>query len=219
MTKPRSLAGAAILQLVPALRDDPAGHAAVDIALTLLQSGARAIVAGDGGPLVGELRAFGGEWLPMPNDTVNPLRIRQQCAAAGEPDRRRAHRYRARPKRGGGLERACRHRPHAGVPGHVVSRPADGGFLARHPVPRLAGARRPGDRAVELRLARDDRALQDSARAHHRDSAQRRHRHVQSGGGERRPHRRVAPRLGRSAADARGADARPDRAVERPDER
>jgi hypothetical protein len=37
---PRSLAGATILQLVPALGDDPAGHAAVDIALTLLQSGA-----------------------------------------------------------------------------------------------------------------------------------------------------------------------------------
>ena len=73
---PRSLAGATILQLAPALRDDPAGHAAVDIALTLLQSGARAIVASDGGPLVGELRAFGGEWLPMQNDTVNPLRIR-----------------------------------------------------------------------------------------------------------------------------------------------
>jgi glycosyltransferase involved in cell wall biosynthesis len=74
--KPRSLAGATILQLVPALSDDPAGHAAVDIALTLLQSGARAIVAGDGGPLVGELRAFGGEWLRMPNDTINPLRIK-----------------------------------------------------------------------------------------------------------------------------------------------
>jgi glycosyltransferase involved in cell wall biosynthesis len=75
-TTPRSLAGATILQLVPALRDDPAGHAPVDIALTLLQSGARAIIAGDGGPLVGELRAFGGEWLPMPNDSFNPLRIR-----------------------------------------------------------------------------------------------------------------------------------------------
>jgi glycosyltransferase involved in cell wall biosynthesis len=77
--KPRSLAGATILQLVPALRDDPAGHAAVDIALTLLQSGARAIIAGDGGPLVGELRAFGGEWLPMQNDTFNPLRIRSNA--------------------------------------------------------------------------------------------------------------------------------------------
>ncbi len=73
--KPRSLSGATILQLVPALRDDPASHAAIDIALTLLQSGARAIVAGEGGPLVGELRAFGGEWLPMANDTANPLRI------------------------------------------------------------------------------------------------------------------------------------------------
>ena len=81
LAKPRSLAGATILQLVPALRDDPPGHAAVDIALTLLQSGARAIIAGDGGPLVGELRAFGGEWLPMPNDTFNPLRIRSNARA------------------------------------------------------------------------------------------------------------------------------------------
>ena len=72
---PRSLAGATILQMTPALRDDPAGHAAVDIALTLLQSGARAIVAGGDGPLVGELRGFGGEFLPMPNDTLNPLTI------------------------------------------------------------------------------------------------------------------------------------------------
>jgi glycosyltransferase involved in cell wall biosynthesis len=77
--KPRSLAGATILQLVPALRDDPLGRTAVDIALTLLQSGARALVVGDGGPLVGELRAFGGEWLPMPNDTINPLRIRSNA--------------------------------------------------------------------------------------------------------------------------------------------
>jgi len=74
--RPRSLTGATILQLVPALRDDPASHAAVDIALTLLQAGARAIIAGEGGPLVGELRAFGGEWLPMAADTANPLRIR-----------------------------------------------------------------------------------------------------------------------------------------------
>jgi glycosyltransferase involved in cell wall biosynthesis len=77
----RSLAGATILQLVPSLRDDPAGHAAVDIALTLLQAGARAMVAGDGGPLVGELRAFGGEWLPMIDDTLNPLRIRTNARA------------------------------------------------------------------------------------------------------------------------------------------
>jgi glycosyltransferase involved in cell wall biosynthesis len=72
--RPRSLAGATILQLVPAMRDDPAGHAAVDMALAMVQAGARAIVAGEGGPLVGELRTLGGEWLPMPSDS--PLRIR-----------------------------------------------------------------------------------------------------------------------------------------------
>jgi glycosyltransferase involved in cell wall biosynthesis len=76
---PRSLAGATILQLVPALNDDPAGNAAVDIALILLQSGARAIVAGDEGALVGKLCAFGGEWLPMTHRTINPLRIFQNA--------------------------------------------------------------------------------------------------------------------------------------------
>ena len=75
----RSLAGATILQLVPALHDDPAGNAAVDIALTLLQSGARAIVAGDEGGLVEKLCAFGGEWLPMTHHSINPLRIFQNA--------------------------------------------------------------------------------------------------------------------------------------------
>jgi glycosyltransferase involved in cell wall biosynthesis len=75
----RSLAGATILQVVPALRDDPAGRAAVEIAFMLLQSGARAIVAGAEGPLVRDLCAFGGEWLPMINDTINPLRIWQNA--------------------------------------------------------------------------------------------------------------------------------------------
>ena len=41
---------------------------------------------------------------------------------------------------------------------------------------------------------------------------------LQPGGGQRRPHRRAAPRLGHSAANARRAGRRPDRAVERPDE-
>lgn len=76
---PRNLAGATILQIVPVMRDDPTAHAAVEIALTLLQAGARAIIAGGGGPLVGELRAFGGEWMPMQADSVNPLRIKRNA--------------------------------------------------------------------------------------------------------------------------------------------
>jgi glycosyltransferase involved in cell wall biosynthesis len=78
---PHSLAGATIVQVVPNLRDSPSGNAAVDIALTLLHAGARAIVAGDDGPLVSELRAFGGEFIHMPNDTLNPLRIRSNASA------------------------------------------------------------------------------------------------------------------------------------------
>src|ERR1044071_1222124 len=69
---PRTLAGATILQIVPVLKEEPHAYAAVDTARTLLQAGARAMVAGDGGPLVGELRAFGGEWIPMASETANP---------------------------------------------------------------------------------------------------------------------------------------------------
>lgn len=71
----RLLAGATILQLVPALRDDSVGRTAVDIARALLQSGARAMVAGKDGPLADEVAAIGGEFLPMATDTFNPLRI------------------------------------------------------------------------------------------------------------------------------------------------
>jgi len=73
--RPRSLAGATILQLLPALRDDEPGRAALDSVRMLLQAGARAIVAGADGPLAGTLRDSGGEFLPMPNDGFNPLRI------------------------------------------------------------------------------------------------------------------------------------------------
>ena len=119
---PRSLAGATILQIVPALRDDPAAHAAVDIALhACCRAGARAIVAGDGGPLVGELRAFGGEWMPMTSDIVNPLALRANATIARATDRRRARRHRACAERRGRLERAVGHAQAAGVPGHLVS--------------------------------------------------------------------------------------------------
>ncbi len=78
-TAVRTLAGATILQVVPSLGDDLAGHAALDIVETLVQAGARAIVAGDGGPLVGALRAFGGEWMPMAESGRNPFHLRRSA--------------------------------------------------------------------------------------------------------------------------------------------
>ncbi len=77
--KPHSLAGATILQIVPGMRADPAGFAALATARTLLEAGARAIVAGDSGPLSGELDRMGAEWLPMANETFNPLRIKHNA--------------------------------------------------------------------------------------------------------------------------------------------
>jgi glycosyltransferase involved in cell wall biosynthesis len=78
---PRTLAGATILQIVPALRAEPVARMAVDVAYALLQSGARALVAADDGPLVAELKAFGGEWVPLVNATVNPLKLRSGARA------------------------------------------------------------------------------------------------------------------------------------------
>jgi glycosyltransferase involved in cell wall biosynthesis len=75
----RTLAGATILQIVPALYEEPNSRAAVNVAFALLQAGARALVAADDGPLVGELRACGGEWIELPNATINPFRLRKNA--------------------------------------------------------------------------------------------------------------------------------------------
>jgi glycosyltransferase involved in cell wall biosynthesis len=75
----RTLAGATILQIVPALNEEPNSRAAVNVAFALLQGGARALVAADDGPLVGELRACGGEWIELPNATANPFRLRKNA--------------------------------------------------------------------------------------------------------------------------------------------
>jgi glycosyltransferase involved in cell wall biosynthesis len=75
----RTLAGATILQIVPRLHEDPAARSAVNIAHVLLLAGARVLVAAEGGPLVAELTAAGGEWIPMVNATVNPFRLRRNA--------------------------------------------------------------------------------------------------------------------------------------------
>lgn len=81
---PRTLPGATVLQIVRSLADDDAARAAVDVALALLRSGARAIVAGADGPLVSELQGFGGEWVPLTGATHNPLTARNNIRALDE---------------------------------------------------------------------------------------------------------------------------------------
>jgi glycosyltransferase involved in cell wall biosynthesis len=80
-TPRRTLAGATILQIVPALTDDPAARSAVKGSRVLLRAGARALIAAAGGPLVNELTVAGAEWIPLTSDTSNPFRLRRNARA------------------------------------------------------------------------------------------------------------------------------------------
>jgi glycosyltransferase involved in cell wall biosynthesis len=72
-TKPRPLAGRAILQIIPELEAGGAERTTIDIAEGLVQAGAYALVATQGGRLIGELQAKGGAWIPFPAATKNPF--------------------------------------------------------------------------------------------------------------------------------------------------
>ena len=70
-----SLRGKAVLQIIPALNSGGAERTTVDIAEALVQAGARALVASEGGRLVSELEAKGGIFIAFPASTKNPLSI------------------------------------------------------------------------------------------------------------------------------------------------
>nr|WP_246504894.1 glycosyltransferase family 4 protein [Microvirga antarctica] len=67
------MAGRTILQIIPELEAGGAERTAVDVAEGLAHAGARALVATEGGRLVGELQAKGGVWVPFPAATKNPF--------------------------------------------------------------------------------------------------------------------------------------------------
>src|SRR3954463_11253267 len=73
LTKIHPLSGRTILQIIPELEAGGAERTAVDIAAALSRAGARALVATEGGRLVGELQAKGGIWAPFPAGAKNPL--------------------------------------------------------------------------------------------------------------------------------------------------
>lgn len=67
--------GPAILQLVPRLDTGGAERATVDIAAALRREGFAALVVSEGGRMVGELEAAGGEWIAMPLDAKSPFTL------------------------------------------------------------------------------------------------------------------------------------------------
>lgn len=67
------LAGRTVLQIIPELDAGGAERTAVDVAAALAAAGARALVATEGGRLVGELQAKGGAWVPFPARSKNPF--------------------------------------------------------------------------------------------------------------------------------------------------
>jgi len=67
------LAGRTILQIIPELEAGGAERTTVDVAEGLAHAGARALVATEGGRLVGELQTKGGIWIPFPAATKNPF--------------------------------------------------------------------------------------------------------------------------------------------------
>lgn len=70
-----ALAGACVLQIIPDLDAGGAERTTVDVAAGLAAAGARALVATEGGRLVGELQAKGGHWLRFPAASKNPARM------------------------------------------------------------------------------------------------------------------------------------------------
>lgn len=72
---PKPLSGRTILQIIPDLNAGGAERTAVDIAEGLTNAGARALVATEGGRLIGELQTKGGIWVPFPAGTKNPLKM------------------------------------------------------------------------------------------------------------------------------------------------
>jgi len=59
--------------VIPELEAGGAERTTVDVAEALAEAGARALVATEGGRLVGELQAKGGVWVPFPAATKNPF--------------------------------------------------------------------------------------------------------------------------------------------------
>lgn len=66
-----------VLQVVPAMQQGGVERGTVEVADALVQAGARAVVASEGGQMVRELERVGAEHVELPLASKNPLTIRQ----------------------------------------------------------------------------------------------------------------------------------------------
>lgn len=69
----RPIVGKTVLQIIPNLDLGGAERTTLEVAEALMQAGARALVASEGGRLVGELQALGGEFHAFPAASKNPV--------------------------------------------------------------------------------------------------------------------------------------------------
>jgi len=67
--------GPAILQIVPTLNSGGAERSTIEIVAALAREGFRPLVASEGGRMVPELEASGGEWIRMPVNAKSPLAL------------------------------------------------------------------------------------------------------------------------------------------------
>ena len=72
-----------ILQIIPRLDTGGAELSAIEITEALVGVGARALVATEGGRMAGRIGAAGGEIVPFPAGTKNPVRMLANAAALG----------------------------------------------------------------------------------------------------------------------------------------
>src|SRR5690606_36700648 len=64
-----------ILQIIPELDTGGAELSTVEIADAIVRAGGRALVLSEGGRLAPRISAVGGEFIPFPAATKNPVRV------------------------------------------------------------------------------------------------------------------------------------------------
>lgn len=70
-----SVAGQTILQVIPELAAGGAERTVIEMTEAISEAGGRALIASEGGRLVGDVKAAGGEHIEMPLATKNPVAI------------------------------------------------------------------------------------------------------------------------------------------------